>query len=95
MKLAKEIKGQWISNPKTGKVEGDENCQLIERLISGELTRVATDLSGWSTLYRNKNGKEYWELYYPHSEMHGGGPPSLRLIEGDSDTRKSRWPTCI
>ena len=90
--MAREIKGQWIVHSETGKVEGDGNCQLIERLITSELKQVAIDSSGWSTLYLNERTKEYWELYYPHGEMHGGGPPSLRLVDAEQKERFARWP---
>ncbi|MCP5251672.1 MAG: hypothetical protein H6939_08145 [Burkholderiales bacterium] len=29
------------------------------------------------------NGTSYWELTYPKSHMHGGGPPTLQRISKD------------
>ena len=31
-------------------------------------------------LYRDPNDNRLWELIYPQSEMHGGGPPELRNL---------------
>ncbi|GHT84102.1 hypothetical protein FACS18947_1060 [Bacteroidia bacterium] len=36
--------------------------------------------AGWEMLYIDPHDKRLWELTYPKSEMHGGGPPMLRYI---------------
>ncbi|GHT09378.1 hypothetical protein FACS189426_07610 [Bacteroidia bacterium] len=36
--------------------------------------------AGWEMLYIGPHDKRLWELTYPKSEMHGGGPPMLRYI---------------
>jgi immunity protein 27 of polymorphic toxin system len=53
---------------------------LIQKLSGERLTLVRTDQSGWITLYRDKETGRFWELDYPNSEMHGGGPPRLREL---------------
>jgi len=35
----------------------------------------------WENFYVDDSTQEKWIEEYPHSEMHGGGPPQLRLIE--------------
>jgi hypothetical protein len=52
----------------------------IQQLIGDELVKIAKDVSGWRVLYRDPNDERPWELSYPHSEMHGGGPAKLTWI---------------
>jgi Immunity protein 27 len=52
----------------------------IQQLIRDELVKIARDLSGWRVLYRDPKDARLWELSYPHSEMHGGGPAKLTWI---------------
>jgi hypothetical protein len=42
--------------------------------------KVCPDTNGWDTLYRDPTTGELWEVTYPHSEMHGGGPRHLVAI---------------
>lgn len=35
----------------------------------------------WENYYIDEATNEKWVEEYPHSEMHGGGPPQLRMIE--------------
>jgi hypothetical protein len=53
----------------------------IDRLRNEELTLVQTDRSGWTMLYRDNVAGRFWELDYPRSEMHGGGPVRLRELD--------------
>lgn len=64
-------------------VRADATWGRIGRLISGVLRRVADGPDGWSILYRDPQDGRYWELDYPQSELHGGGPPRLRLLSAD------------
>jgi len=57
-----------------------EDSQRIRWLIDAHLVRVTTDASGWRVLYRDPSDDRLWELSYPRSEMHGGGPPKLTCI---------------
>jgi hypothetical protein len=70
--------GSWIS--KDGSVVEDAVSERIRRLVRTSLRRNATDATGWDTLYEDPRDGRLWELIYPHSEMHGGGPPLLRVI---------------
>jgi hypothetical protein len=44
------------------------------------LQKVRID-ANWVVYYLDEKKNEKWVEEYPHSEMHGGGPPQLRLIE--------------
>jgi hypothetical protein len=81
-----ELVGQWIQ--RQGHVGGDQACERIEWLVAHCLERVATDTSGWETLFRDHNDGRFWERTYPRGEMHGGGPPTLRLLAPAIAARK-------
>lgn len=53
----------------------------IQRLQNEKLALVQSDKSGWITLYRDAETGRFWELDYPHSERHGGGPARLRELD--------------
>ena len=78
--------GRWESTP-SGMVE-DEVAKRIRSLVADSLAKVATDQSGWTSLYRDPSDNRLWELTYPHGEMHGGGPPTLRRITAEYALRK-------
>ena len=73
-----QIVGTWTF--KNGEIIADKNCKRIEYLINSELKKVSSNESGWSTLYLDSQYNNYWELTYPESEMHGGGPPKLEKV---------------
>ena len=81
------IEGHWIT--KDGDVIGDENCQRIKFLIENALEFVTQDESGWQKLYIDRAFNNYWELTHPQSEMHGGGPPTLKRIDDKIELRKT------
>jgi len=73
-----EICGRWeFAN---GRAIKDAACQRIELLTAQYLKSVGTDKSGWDVLYRDPTDSRYWELTYPQSQMHGGGPPRLAVL---------------
>ena len=72
----KSLRGSWIET-KTG-VEGDETCKRIHWLTENVLEFVKS--GNWEGLYLDPNDGRHWLLYYPQSELHGGGPPSMRVI---------------
>ncbi|HEY8930521.1 MAG TPA: Imm27 family immunity protein [Mucilaginibacter sp.] len=63
------------------KMIADEHTQRIYELIKNHLIKIATDFSGWLTLYQDPIDGRYWELNYPNSEIHGGGPPTLTFLQ--------------
>lgn len=81
MKIEKnetKIVGKWIFTD--GKMIADEQCERIQWLTTNYLKKIALDKTGWDVLFKDPNDNRYWELIYPNSEMHGGGPPSLILL---------------
>jgi hypothetical protein len=70
-----DLLGKWIFCGT--QVEGDETCKRIKWLVAEKLQEIKTDDSGWDVLYRDPVDGRYWELTYPQSHMHGGGPPRL------------------
>lgn len=79
--------GHWIDDGNT--LVPDEVCKRIESLVHDHLVEIATDSSGWSVLYKDPLDNRFWELTYPASESHGGGPPLLRSV--DTDIVKQRF----
>jgi hypothetical protein len=45
-------------------------------------------LSGWEILYACKVCGSYWEIFYPYSESHGGGPIRLRKMNNADAGKK-------
>ena len=71
------IEGKWISSGNT--VKADDSCKRIEWLVSTALKHIGTDGDNWEAYYQDPKDKRYWVMFYPKSELHGGGPPSLRV----------------
>jgi hypothetical protein len=72
------LSGAWIDT-ESGPMP-DDTCRRIEALTRDHLKKLATDSSGWSTLYRDPDDGRLWELAYLQSSFPGGGPPTLRLL---------------
>ncbi len=66
-----------------GVVTEDETCLRIRLAIETDLRQVAKSNDGWETFYQDQGDGRYWALSYPQSQMHGGGPPLLRLVDVD------------
>jgi len=76
--------GQWLVQD--GKAVADDVCKEIDRLINTHFEKIAG--GGWETLFRDRRDGGFWELTYPMSYMHGGGPPRLdRVSPEDAETR--------
>jgi Immunity protein 27 len=73
-----EIRCEWTSVD--GKMEGNEACDRIRRLIDDYLVELAPDRSGWEILFVDPGDGRFWELTFPLGYMHGGGPPLLAVI---------------
>ena len=80
------IVGGWIV--REGQVQRDEVCQRIHALTEGYLEKLGTDHTGWETLYKDPGDGRLWERSYPQSEMHGGGPPTLRAVDFEKVAEK-------
>jgi len=75
-----------------GTVESDAVTKRIHDLTRGYLTKIAESESGWETLYRDPADLRLWELTYPQSRMHGGGPPTFRSVFLHEARSKYRLP---
>ena len=75
-----ELIGKW--NVLNGKISSDIICERINWLTEHYLLKMAISKQwgGWETLFQDPYDKRYWERTYPQSEMHNGGPPTLRYI---------------
>ena len=78
--------GEWLTIK--GKVVGDDTCKRIDQLVAAHLIKLGHDVSGWDTLYRDPDDGRLWELIYPQSEMHGGGPPQLQFLAKEAARAK-------
>ena len=81
-----EIVGSW--EMKDGRMVEDAVCRRIRSLVATELQSVTVSEDGWEKLYRDPRDGRYWEWYYPQSEMHGGGPPALRVVSPEAAEQK-------
>ena len=82
-----ELRGDWIVRENRS-VAGDPIEQRIAWLTAAKLQEIARDWSGWDTLYRDPRDGRLWELTYPQSEMHGGGPRRLHILSREEATQK-------
>ncbi len=66
----------------------------IKWLTSSALERVAIspEYGAWEVLYRDPADGRFWELTYPLSAMHGGGPPQLAVVELTSVSERYGLP---
>ena len=83
-----DLVGKWIND--RAKVVGDAVTDRIEWLTSKVLEKIgpSEESGGWDVLYRDRDDGRYWELTYPKSHMHGGGPPRLWNIAEEEAQRK-------
>lgn len=82
------LEGKWIMVD--GRMIGDPVCERIERLTKNYLQKIGTDESGWDSLFRDPSDGRWWERIYLQSYLHGGGPPTLLLLNSD-EVRKKYW----
>lgn len=69
---------------------------MTEREINAALSRMQKlghDQSGWDTLYYDPSARAFWEVIYPQSQMHGGGPRELRSLS--EVAARARYPEQI
>lgn len=82
-----ELVGAWVSEG--ARVIRDPVDQRIDAVVA-RLEEVARSSDGWDTLYRDPSDGRYWELTYPQSGMHGGGPKRLANVPGEIAISKYR-----
>ena len=73
-----DLNGAWQA--RGGKLVADPACARIEWLANNHLVLLGVDSTGWHELYRDPDDGRLWELTWPKSEMHGGGPPRLTCL---------------
>ncbi len=79
--------GQW--EVVHGQVVGNEAAKRIDTLLAaGHLRRVASTDDGWTVLYQDPEDGRLWELTYPHSGWHGGGPPQMQVVDAEEAARR-------
>lgn len=78
--------GKWILE--NGKLVADVTARRIDYLVQNELVEVGRSDDGWDILYLDKGDGRYWELNYPDSSQHGGGPPCLDFLSRDTAVAK-------
>ena len=85
-----DLVGKWVLDG--GRMIGDPVEERISQLVGHELQKIAiSPVSGaWETLYRDALDGRYWELTYPHGEIHGGGPKRLTNLSAAAATAKYR-----
>jgi hypothetical protein len=81
--------GHWVKS--ASGVIADDVAQRIVALTSSHLNYLATDSTGWKHLYADPEDGRLWELTYPHSEWHGGGPPCLQVVSKAAALQKYGW----
>ena len=76
----KAIVGAWVMTSRG--IAKDEACERIEALVRDALVHVSDHPTegAWLSLFRDPADGRLWERWYPQGEMHGGGPPALRII---------------
>jgi hypothetical protein len=71
-----------------GRMVPDAALTRIQQFVQNRLQKITDTSGGWETLFRDPLDGRLWERFYPQSEMHGGGPESLRCIDKESAERK-------
>jgi hypothetical protein len=81
-----QLRGGW--NLAGGRMVEDDIAKRIAALIHQKLEPLATSNGGWDKLFRDPSDKRLWELTYPASGTHGGGPPTLTVISEEEARTK-------
>lgn len=79
------LRDTWVMRGSQLVAEGDAAEITI---LLGELERLSSTDGGWRQLLRHPSDGALWELSYPQSDMHGGGP---RLLVQLDITVPSQW----
>ncbi len=87
-----DLRGNWIVQDNRS-VIADATERRIEWLTTQKPQRIMNDWSGWETLYRDPRDGRLWELTYPQSEMHGGGPRRLHILSREAAAAKYEHAT--
>jgi immunity protein 27 of polymorphic toxin system len=83
--------GAW--KEKRDRIVADPTCERIEWLVGNHLVQLGADASGWDELYRDPDDGRLWELTWPQSEVHGGGPPRLTCVA--TEMARAKYGTVV
>ena len=64
-----------------GRIKDNGIIKRIDFLIKNHLVEIEKYNTRWVRLFVDPADGRYWELDYPQSELHGGGPPRLRVVD--------------
>jgi hypothetical protein len=78
-----DLRDLWYSED--GKMLAGADALAINEMLATKLEEVRTDVTNWIVIFRHRDTNQLWELSYPQSELHGGGPRRLRLIDSAPD----------
>jgi hypothetical protein len=83
-RIGDELRDVWTMSD--GKVTAEGDAHVISDWLANKLDKIRIDseAGAWLILYRHKETGQFWELTYPQSEMHGGGPRLLRCLGDDA-----------
>src|SRR4029453_14471605 len=83
-----DLIGNWVVAE--GGVGTDHTAKRMEWLTTHVLEKAgdSPQYGAWETLFRDPVDGRSWERTYPKSEMHGGGPPRLRIIPAEQTRAK-------
>ena len=73
-----------MSETNKNRLEGNEGQEFARM----NLVQVVVDDVNWKILHRNPKTGEYWKESFPHSEIHGGGPPVFEKISEEEAKRE-------
>ncbi|WP_270729636.1 Imm27 family immunity protein [Shimia sp. Alg240-R146] len=74
----KPLAGSWIKQGSS--IVADQTELEIERRMREDLQQVSASDDGWELLFVDPLDGTYWELTFPQSSMHGGGPKLLSPV---------------
>ena len=77
-----DLTDQWVM--RGGQMSNEGDAAAIDELLLSELAQIAATDGRWRRLYRHRTTGRLWELSYPRSEMHGGGPGRLHELSLNS-----------
>lgn len=72
-----------MSDIERSEYEGNEAEEFAKRL-----NQVSVNVVKWEIRFIDPQTSAQWVMDFPHSEMHGGGPPRLRKVVGTRDERQ-------
>ncbi|TMJ46257.1 MAG: hypothetical protein E6G85_31775 [Alphaproteobacteria bacterium] len=87
MPFLTELTDVWIF--RDGKMVAEGGTKAIDDLLA---KLVELKRGNWATLYRHVETGELWDLVYPQSEMHGGGPRQLRRLDHNHPEKWDPYP---